>query len=299
MMKLPQPQNGKEKSTVQAPKKNETVIFGLSEFKEKYPENVTTPLVYFDEGMKPVRTIYTDMVDLSKKIIEEDKVITTKLVQEDNYEGLADFVMTRRDSVLVQYNNRVLFLARSLALNFHMKISNILKPMSENGIVDSYSYKENPIEFITNLIYNIFKDLVKSPEFGNTNRTIDYMISYTTTGAVIPMIISEIYDLYDDAIVRFASNYVSYYKTPEHKKEKMQIAEKTHLDILSAILPLFESLNSQIEWLSYMIRDEVRTIYRPMAMEEAAYILNNHLQEIQKQEEVIPGEHDDITIVHF
>jgi hypothetical protein len=228
---------------------------------------------------------------LLKRVIDEFK--------NNDYENLADFVIVRREDVSIQFSNRVLFLARSLALNFHTRILKALGSISVDIARNTYNYREDPIEFITNIIFEYMKKYITMPSYVSVNPSTDYIFSYTATSSIIPMIISEVYDLYDEAIVKFSTDSITFYKNANDIEEKIKAAESIHLQMLNVILPIFESLNSQIEWLSYMVRDEARSIYRPMAMEEAGVILNNHLQEMKKHEEVIHGEHGDITIGHF
>jgi len=250
----------------------EPIICGLQEFSQKYPDNITTNLVYFKHGMKPVESPFESIVELSKHIQEEDKKLVGKFLRDENYEELYKFVWLRRKSIVEIFAARVGFLARNLSLNIVETINSAINKIAPN----LYYYID--CERIAHMISSPFSGSVRNSKFSSIE--YDEIFTYLFNSSYIPSVVAKIYDYYDENIVTGLSG-LSHRRQSENDKYD---AEEKHLEILNVIAPIFERLKIQLEWLMYMLRDEARTIYRPMALIETDSIIEQYLKKTYNED---------------
>lgn len=256
------------KSTEKETKESKIVItetktdfVGLKAFMDKYPDNATTSLVYFEDGMTPVESPFTSIIALSKTIVENDPVVIQRLTDCNDYGTLEDFMVCRKNSILYQFKARCNFLSRSLMMNVEQKIFEAIMEVCGSLFVNS-----NIDETSERLAAGFYTGVTKW-SFGNTkDDNADFLTTYSFNTITIPGLVAEFYDKYDATIVNSVSHFTS----------KRETAEELHMQILKRIVPVFEMLKSQMEWLNYMLRSEAETIYRPMAMLPVETVLDDY-----------------------
>jgi hypothetical protein len=236
---------------------------GLSGFDARYSNNQAVPMVYFEDSTEPVSSPYTSLVNLSEKINNADQEFIDILDKGGMHKELLGVMRARRFSVITQFNNRVNFLSRSLALNINQKIIDGLDALK----LHPWGIDVSEVEHIISINF-IGVRMVQSEGSSAINNIQEYIKSYEFTSSNIPMIVSQVYDYYDSQVVQMISTRYG---------DKDGTHEELHMKYLQAIFPIFEMFKGQLEWLDYMLRNEARTIYRPMGMIDAEPILEANL----------------------